>query len=96
MTDVAQCFLCDSKASVETVPGEGGNRFDVLCRGSCPQYEIAQGAIDYLPNHPIHRESAIDAIKRIAASGHFPVIKTVGVPKQLVCTSRDAEQRESA
>ncbi len=95
MTDIAQCFLCDSKASVETVTGQGGNRFDVLCGGSCPRYEIAQGAIDYLPKHPIHRESAIDAVKRIAASGHFPVVKMGDDPRQLVCTSREAEQRES-
>jgi hypothetical protein len=89
-----QCYLCDGEASIEPVLGEGGNRFDVLCRAGCPRYEIAQGAIDYLPKHPVHRTGAIDAIKKIAATGSFPVIKTVGVPKQLVCTSREAERRE--
>lgn len=89
MSDGSRCYLCDSVASVETVKGEGGQRFDVLCRGNCPQYEISQGAIDYLPKHPAHRKGAIEAIKLIAASGSFPVVRTIGVPRQLHCTSRE-------
>lgn len=96
MTVGSLCYLCDSEASIEIVKGEGGQRFDVECGGDCPRYEISQGAIDYLPKHPVHRKGAIGAIKQIAASGRFPVVRTIGIPKQLQCTSREAEREEDA
>ncbi len=94
MANTSRCFLCDTVASVEEVPGEGGKRLDVICHGQCPRYEIAGGAIDYLPKHPAHRKQAIAAITRIAASGKFPVIRTRGIPKELRCTSREDENIE--
>lgn len=91
MPDALLCYLCGREASIAPVKGEAGQRFDVLCSGLCPRYEISRGAIEYLPKHPIHRNTAIDAIKQIAASGKLPVVRTLGVPKQLQCTSRESE-----
>lgn len=88
------CFLSDSKAWIETVPGQGGQRFGVLCSGDCPRYEISRLAINYLPKHPIHRNAAIQSIKQVAASGDFPVIRVAGIPHQLYCTSREDELKD--
>jgi hypothetical protein len=86
-----QCFLCGSKASIETVRDEGGQRFDVRCLAGCPQYEISDLAIVYLSKHPAHREGAIQSLKQIVASGKFPVVRVRGIPHQLWCTSREDE-----
>jgi hypothetical protein len=88
------CFLCGSRASIEKVPGEGGQRFDVLCDGDCPQYDISRLAIEYLGKHPIHREGALQSIVQIAAAGRFPVVRVRGIPHQLWCTSREDETKD--
>ena len=51
-----------------------------FARAIDPQYEITRAAIVYLPKHPVHRKTAIEAITRIAASKKFPVVKTIGIP----------------
>lgn len=95
MTNSTACYLCDKEASIEDVNGEGGQRFDVLCTSGCPQYIITRLAIDYVRDHPAHRKEAIENIKRVAASGKRPLLRTVGVPKQLRCTSREDESDEA-
>lgn len=92
MINEDKCYLCDGAASVESVKGEGGNRFDVLCNNGCPCYEIAQGAIDYLRKHPRHREEIIAKVKVITKSGNFPVVITEGIPPELLITSRKDEE----
>lgn len=95
MADDDRCYLCDSEASIETVSGSQGQRFDVLCGADCPQYIISRSAIKYFLDHPAHRKGAIDEIKRIAASGKFPVVRVVGIPHELLCTSREDELKET-
>jgi hypothetical protein len=91
MTDITTCYLCDNEASVEVVREEGGQRFDVLCAGKCPRYIITRLAINYLNNHPAHRKEAIERIKLIAESGKLPLLRTNGVPNQLIYTSCEDE-----
>lgn len=89
------CYLCDRKASIEPLKGVSGQRFDVECTGDCPRYEITRLAKEYLRNHPARRKEAIENIRRIAASGTFPVLRTIGNPKQLILTSRRAEKHDA-
>ena len=94
MVSDSLCYLCGSRASIEKVPGEGGHRFDVLCDGDCPQYDISRFAIEYLAKHPIHQKGAVQSIVQIAASGRFPVVRVRGNPHQLCCTSREDEAKD--
>lgn len=91
MTNITTCYLCDNEASVEVAKGEGGQRFDVLCTEKCPRYIITCLAINYLNNHPAHRKAAIENIKLIAKTDKLPLLRTSGIPKQLHCTSCEAE-----
>ncbi|MCW8906735.1 MAG: hypothetical protein OQL28_05770 [Sedimenticola sp.] len=94
MTNITTCYLCENEASVELVKGQGGQRFDVLCTENCPRYIITRLAIKYLSNHPAHRKTAIENIKFIAKTDMLPLLKTSGIPKQLLCTSCETETAE--
>lgn len=59
-----KCYLCENESHIEDVTGEYGEYIDVLCFGSCPQYQISRSAINKLFNSPSTRKVVLQSITK--------------------------------
>lgn len=82
------CYLCSSIASIEDVPSEGGERIDVLCKGSCPRYIISQTAIKNIIGNTGRQKEALREIQEINKAGGFPIVLFDAINKKLIYTSK--------
>lgn len=87
-----KCYLCSLDASIEDVPKEHGQRFDVLCKGKCPRYIITQSAINELARNTNIKKEFPAKIMVISKAGKQPVIRFDDMKRVFIFTSKEGEQ----